>query len=97
MYSNVVLGVEHHAFEEALEHYKEERGVSLDTELGAEDWKHLVGKYKAIVKAEHGSDFPQAPERPVWGAIGAVFDSWMIPRAKKYRELNSIRRAGARP
>ncbi len=62
MYSNVVLGVEHHAFEEALEHYKDEKGVSLDTELGAEDWKHLVGKYKAIVKAEHGSDFPQAPE-----------------------------------
>ena len=90
MYSNVVLGVEHHAFEEALEHYKDEKGVSLDTELGAEDWKHLVGKYKAIVKAEHGSDFPQAPEDQLWGAIGAVFDSWMIPRAKKYRELNSI-------
>ncbi|POR43400.1 pyruvate, phosphate dikinase [Methylobacterium sp. V23] len=90
MYSNVVLGVEHHAFEEALEHYKEGKGVSLDTELGAEDWKHLVGKYKAIVKAEHGSDFPQAPEDQLWGAIGAVFDSWMIPRAKKYRELNSI-------
>ncbi|KQP54231.1 pyruvate phosphate dikinase [Methylobacterium sp. Leaf111] len=90
MYSNVVLGVEHHAFEEALEHYKEGKGVSLDTELGAEDWKHLVGKYKAIVKAEHGADFPQAPEDQLWGAIGAVFDSWMIPRAKKYRELNSI-------
>ncbi|KQP31611.1 pyruvate phosphate dikinase [Methylobacterium sp. Leaf104] len=90
MYSNVVLGVEHHAFEEALEHYKEGKGVSLDTELGAEDWKHLVGRYKAIVKAEHGSDFPQAPEDQLWGAIGAVFDSWMIPRAKKYRELNSI-------
>ncbi|KQT84811.1 pyruvate phosphate dikinase [Methylobacterium sp. Leaf465] len=90
MYSNVVLGVEHHAFEEALEYYKEGKGVSLDTELGAEDWKHLVGKYKAIVKAEHGADFPQAPEDQLWGAIGAVFDSWMIPRAKKYRELNSI-------
>ena len=90
MYSNVVLGVEHHAFEEALEHYKEQKGVSLDTELGAEDWKALVTKYKAIVKAEHGSDFPQAPEDQLWGAIGAVFDSWMIPRAKKYRELNGI-------
>jgi pyruvate,orthophosphate dikinase len=90
MYSNVVLGVEHHAFEEALEHYKEGKGVSLDTELGAEDWKQLVTKYKAIVKAEHGSDFPQAPEDQLWGAIGAVFDSWMIPRAKKYRELNNI-------
>ncbi|KQP60323.1 pyruvate, phosphate dikinase [Methylobacterium sp. Leaf112] len=90
MYSNVVLGVEHHAFEEALEHYKEEKGVSLDTELGADDWKHLVGRYKAIVKAEHGSDFPQGAEDQLWGAIGAVFDSWMIPRAKKYRELNNI-------
>ncbi|MCJ2047100.1 pyruvate, phosphate dikinase [Methylobacterium sp. J-078] len=90
MYSNVVLGVEHHAFEEALEHYKEGKGVSLDTELGAEDWKQLVTRYKAIVKAEHGSDFPQAPEDQLWGAIGAVFDSWMIPRAKKYRELNNI-------
>lgn len=90
MYSNVVLGVEHHAFEEVLEQYKDEKGVSLDTELGADDWKHLVGKYKAIVKAEHGSDFPQAAEDQLWGAIGAVFDSWMIPRAKKYRELNSI-------
>ncbi|HEV7438992.1 MAG TPA: pyruvate, phosphate dikinase [Methylobacterium sp.] len=90
MYSNVVLAVEHHAFEEALEHYKESKGVTLDTELGAEDWKQLVTKYKAIVRDEHGSDFPQAPEDQLWGAISAVFDSWMIPRAKKYRELNSI-------
>jgi pyruvate,orthophosphate dikinase len=90
MYSNVVLGVEHHAFEEALEHYKEGKGITLDTELGAEDWKQLVTKYKAIVRDEHGSDFPQAPEDQLWGAISAVFDSWMIPRAKKYRELNGI-------
>jgi pyruvate,orthophosphate dikinase len=90
MYSNVVLGVEHHAFEEALEHYKEARGVSLDTELGAEDWKTLVTTYKKIVRDEHGSDFPQDPEDQLWGAIGAVFNSWMIPRAKKYRELNNI-------
>ncbi|MBX9932899.1 MAG: pyruvate, phosphate dikinase [Methylobacterium sp.] len=90
MYSNVVLGVEHHAFEEALEHYKEGKGVSLDTELGAEDWKHLVGVYKKIVRDEHGSDFPQGAQDQLWGAIGAVFNSWMIPRAKKYRELNAI-------
>ncbi|MGU3540943.1 pyruvate, phosphate dikinase [Methylobacterium sp. A54F] len=90
MYSNVVLGVEHHAFEEALEHYKEQKGLNLDTELKAEDWKHLVGKYKEIVRKEHGSDFPQGAEDQLWGAIGAVFDSWMIPRAKKYRELNQI-------
>ncbi len=90
MYSNVVLGVEHHAFEEALEHYKESKGVELDTELGAEDWKTLIETYKKIVRDEHGSDFPQGAQDQLWGAIGAVFDSWMIPRAKKYRELNSI-------
>ncbi|WP_342152146.1 pyruvate, phosphate dikinase [Methylorubrum sp. SB2] len=90
MYSNVVLGVEHHAFEEALEHYKDGKGLNLDTDLKADDWKHLIGVYKKIVRDEHGSDFPQKPEDQLWGAIGAVFDSWMIPRAKKYRELNSI-------
>ena len=90
MYSNVVLGVEHHAFEEALEHYKEQKGLNLDTDLKADDWKHLIGVYKKIVRDEHGSDFPQKPEDQLWGAIGAVFDSWMIPRAKKYRELNNI-------
>ncbi|MCE4225777.1 pyruvate, phosphate dikinase [Methylobacterium sp. C25] len=90
MYSNVVLNVEHHAFEEALEHYKEEKGFDLDTELAAADWKALIGTYKTIVKKEHGSDFPQGAEDQLWGAISAVFDSWMIPRAKKYRELNNI-------
>ncbi len=90
MYANVVLGVEHHAFEEALEQYKEGKGVDLDTELSAEDWKTLIQSYKKIVRDEHGSDFPQGAEDQLWGAIGAVFDSWMIPRAKKYRELNAI-------
>ncbi|MCP1548779.1 MULTISPECIES: pyruvate, phosphate dikinase [Methylorubrum] len=90
MYSNVVLGVEHHAFEEALEHYKEQKSLTLDTDLKADDWKHLIGVYKKIVRDEHGSDFPQGAEDQLWGAIGAVFDSWMIPRAKKYRELNQI-------
>ncbi|MFF8798689.1 MULTISPECIES: pyruvate, phosphate dikinase [unclassified Methylobacterium] len=90
MYSNVVLGVEHHAFEEALEHYKDEKGLTLDTELKADDWRHLIGVYKKIVRDEHGSDFPQKSEDQLWGAIGAVFASWMIPRAKKYRELNQI-------
>ena len=90
MYSNVVLGVEHHAFEEALEHYKEGKGFDLDTELGADDWKTLIQIYKKIVRDEHGSDFPQGADEQLWGAIGAVFNSWMIPRAKKYRELNNI-------
>ncbi|RVU14888.1 pyruvate, phosphate dikinase [Methylobacterium oryzihabitans] len=90
MYSNVVLGVEHHTFEEALEHYKDSKGLTLDTELSADDWKHLIGQYKAIVKRELGEDFPQDPQAQLWGAIGAVFGSWMNPRANKYRELHNI-------
>ena len=90
MYSNVVLGVDHHAFEEALENHKDAKGLNLDTDLGAADWKELIGTYKMIVRDEHGSDFPQDAQDQLWGAIGAVFDSWMIPRAIKYRELNNI-------
>ena len=90
MYSNVVLDVDHGLFEEALEDYKERKGLHLDTDLKAADWKVLVGKYKEIVKKELGSDFPQEPEKQLWGAVGAVFSSWMNNRAIKYRELNSI-------
>ena len=90
MYSNVVLGVEHHRFEEALESYKERKGVSLDTELAAEDWKTLVGRYQEIVRKELGKPFPQDPHEQLWGAIGAVFGSWMNARAMKYRELHGI-------
>ena len=90
MYSNVVLDVDHGLFEEALEDYKERKGLHLDTDLSAADWKLLVGKYKDIVKKELGSDFPQDPEKQLWGAVGAVFSSWMNARAIKYRELNSI-------
>ncbi|CAH1653969.1 Pyruvate, phosphate dikinase [Hyphomicrobiales bacterium] len=90
MYSNVVLDVDHGLFEEALEDYKERKGLHLDTDLKAADWKVLVGKYKEIVKKELGSDFPQEPEKQLWGAVGAVFSSWMNARAIKYRELNSI-------
>jgi len=90
MYSNVVLDVDHGLFEEALEDYKERKGHHLDTDLSAADWKVLVGKYKDIVKKELGSDFPQDPEKQLWGAVGAVFSSWMNARAIKYRELNSI-------
>ncbi len=90
MYSNVVLGVEHHTFEEALEHYKDSKGLTLDTELSADDWKHLIGRYKEIVRRELGEDFPQDPQAQLWGAISAVFGSWMNPRANKYRELHNI-------
>uniref|UniRef100_A0A9E7ZM44 Pyruvate, phosphate dikinase n=1 Tax=Bosea sp. NBC_00436 TaxID=2969620 RepID=A0A9E7ZM44_9HYPH len=90
MYSNVVLDIDHGLFEEALEDYKERKGLHLDTDLKAADWKVLVGKYKEIVKKALGSDFPQEPEKQLWGAVGAVFSSWMNARAIKYRELNSI-------
>lgn len=90
MYSNVVLDIDHGHFEEALEDYKERKGLNLDTDLSADDWKVLVGKYKEIVRKELGSDFPQDPEKQLWGAVGAVFSSWMNARAIKYRELNSI-------
>ena len=90
MYSNVVLDVDHGHFEEALEDYKERKGYQLDTELSADDWKVLVGKYKEIVRKELGAEFPQEPEKQLWGAVGAVFSSWMNNRAIKYRELNDI-------
>ncbi len=81
MYGHVVLGVDHHHFEELLELHKEDRGVSLDTELSAEDWQKLVEAYKAKVKEELGEPFPQDPMKQLWGAIGAVFGSWMTARA----------------
>jgi pyruvate,orthophosphate dikinase len=90
MYSNVVLDVDHHHFEDALEEYKERKAVTLDTDLNAADWKTLIGKYKAIVKDAIGKDFPQDPKEQLWGAIGAVFGSWMNTRAIKYRELHNI-------
>ena len=90
MYSGVVLGVDHHHFEEALEDYKDRKGLTLDTDLKADDWKVLVGRYKEIVRKELGRDFPQDPHEQLWGAVGAVFGSWMNARAIKYRELNAI-------
>ena len=90
MYGNVVLGVDHHHFEELLELHKEDRGVTLDTELGAEDWKTLVEAYKSKVEEERGEPFPQDPMVQLWGAVGAVFGSWHTPRAVTYRRLHRI-------
>jgi pyruvate,orthophosphate dikinase len=90
MYSDVVLGVEHYNFEEILEIHKEERGVLLDTELDADALKGLVAAYKARVEDELGKPFPQDPREQLWGAIGAVFGSWMTPRAVTYRRLHDI-------
>jgi pyruvate, orthophosphate dikinase len=90
MYASVVLGIEHHAFEEILEYYKENKGVTFDTELSSEDWKKLIAEFKERVKKALGRPFPQNPREQLWGAIGAVFDSWMSPRAVTYRRLHAI-------
>ena len=90
MYGNVVLGVDHHHFEELLELHKEDRGLSLDTELMAGDWKKLVQAYKAKVVEELGKPFPQDPLEQLWGAIAAVFGSWNTQRAVTYRKLHKI-------
>jgi len=90
MYSDVVLELDHGAFEEALEIAKEDRGFFLDTELSAEDLKALVGEYKSLVEADWGKPFPQDVHDQLWGAVGAVFGSWQSERAKVYRRLNDI-------
>ena len=90
MYSAVVLGLEHHLFEDALEEVKARRGHVQDTDLAADDWKGLAKGYLALVERESGKAFPQDPRQQLWGAIGAVFGSWMNARAVKYRELHAI-------
>ncbi len=90
MYSNVVLEVEHHNFEEILEDFKDRRGLSLDTDLSAADWREIIDAYKDKVAEATGKPFPQDPHDQLWGAIGAVFSSWMNQRAITYRRLNDI-------
>ena len=90
MYGSVVLGVEHHRFEEIIESAKIDANVSEDTALSPDDWRRVVAEYKAMVLAERGSPFPMDPHEQLWGAIGAVFGSWMNPRANTYRRLHDI-------
>ncbi|MFC3099488.1 pyruvate, phosphate dikinase [Altererythrobacter lauratis] len=90
MYSDVVLGIDHGMFEEALEIAKEDRGYLSDTEMLAEDWQELVAEYKRLAEGELGHPFPQDVTEQLWGAIRAVFDSWDSDRAKVYRRLNDI-------
>jgi pyruvate,orthophosphate dikinase len=90
MYSDVVLGLDHGAFEDALEIAKEDKGVHLDTDLEAADWETLVRRYKELVEELWGRPFPQDVHEQLWGAIGAVFGSWQSERAKVYRRLNNI-------
>ncbi len=90
MYSDVVLGLGHEHFEELLDQHKESQGYSLDTDLSADDWAELVELYKKRVTDELGKPFPQDPHEQLWGAIGAVFGSWMNQRAITYRRLHNI-------
>jgi pyruvate,orthophosphate dikinase len=90
MYSNVVLGLDHHMFEEILDDRKDALGASVDTALSADDWAKVVAEYKAAVRRETGAPFPQDPHAQLWGAIGAVFASWMNERAKFYRRMHDI-------
>jgi pyruvate,orthophosphate dikinase len=90
MYSDVVLGVDHHLFEEILETYKNTAGADLDTDLTAEDWEKIIARYKEAVQRENGQPFPQDPHEQLWGAIAAVFESWHNARAATYRRLHGI-------
>ncbi|HEY3308384.1 MAG TPA: pyruvate, phosphate dikinase [Desulfuromonadaceae bacterium] len=90
MYADVVMGLEKNVLDHLLEQKKEDRGVQLDTELTAADWKELVGAFKAKIREELKVEFPEDPAAQLWGAIGAVFGSWMNQRAITYRKLNNI-------
>ena len=90
MYSDVVLGVDHHAFEDVLDDIKAEMDAELDTDLDAEAWEKVVARYKVLVEEEIDTPFPQDPEEQLMGAVGAVFSSWMNARAITYRRLHAI-------
>jgi pyruvate,orthophosphate dikinase len=90
MYSAVVLGIEHHQFEDILDEYKEHEGLTLDTDIVAEQWLDLIGRFQSLIEAETGRPFPQDVNEQLWGAIGAVFQSWRSARAITYRKLHKI-------
>jgi pyruvate,orthophosphate dikinase len=90
MYSSVVIGLPKEDLEHRLRAMKQSLGVKDDTEVSAEGWKKLVGEYKAYYKEKTGKDFPDDPQEQLWGAIGAVFDSWMGEKAVTYRRVEKI-------
>ena len=90
MYSDVVLGVHHHTYEDILERHKDDQGYMLDTEMTAEDWDIVIKEFKAATHRALGRDFPQDPRAQLQGAVDAVFGSWMNERAIVYRRLNDI-------
>jgi pyruvate,orthophosphate dikinase len=88
MFSDVVMEIPKPRFEKIIDEIKEEKGVSLDTQLTATDLKEMVVRFKALYRQEKGVDFPQEPELQLMEAIKAVFRSWMNPRANVYRRMN---------
>src|SRR6187399_2062373 len=90
MYGDVVLGIDHYLFEEALENYKSLNGFEMDSKLKAEHWAEVIGRFKALVEQELGQPFPQDLHVQLWGAIAAVFGSWHNARAIAYRRLHDI-------
>tara|TARA_R110002124_G_scaffold64985_2_gene177818 strand:- start:631680 stop:634403 length:2724 start_codon:yes stop_codon:yes gene_type:complete len=90
MYSDVVLGVSHHKFETIIQAHKAIKNISEDVDVSAEGWRSIVASYKELVRNEIGRDFPLDPHEQLWGAIGAVFESWDLLRAKRYRRINDI-------
>jgi len=90
MYGDVVMGLEHHDFEDIMEQHKRDLDISEDTDITAEGWKKIVAQYKEMVQRDLGRPFPEDPQEQLWGAIGAVFGSWMVPRAVTYRQINDI-------
>jgi pyruvate,orthophosphate dikinase len=90
MYSDVVLGVPHSRFEEILEAFKEDREYQLDTEITAEEWEQVIAEYKKAVQKVLGQPFPTDPRDQLWGAMSAVFGSWMNQRAIAYRRMYDI-------
>ena len=90
MYSSVVLGLSHDDFEGVLDDHKDRLGITIDTDLTAGDWEKVVADYKAVVEDRLGQPFPQDPHDQLWGAVSAVFASWMNDRAKFYRRMHDI-------
>ena len=90
MYGDVVLGVDHHEFEDVIDRYKRDMELRQDTDITAEGWQEVVEEYKKVVERETGEPFPSDPAEQLWGAISAVFKSWMVPRAITYRKIHEI-------
>ncbi|HVX35669.1 MAG TPA: pyruvate, phosphate dikinase [Hyphomicrobium sp.] len=90
MYGDVVLGVDHGAFEDILENFKNLNGFAADTDLDEDSWREIIADYKAAIEREYGEPFPQDTSEQLWGAIAAVFNSWHNPRAETYRRLHDI-------